>query len=95
VLKTNLRLLEALDAEVEAVTRLIASISMEDGRVRLLMTLPGIDYYSAMLILAEAGEVHRFPSARKLASWAGLVPSLHQSGSKAYRDRITKGAAGG
>jgi len=43
-----------------------------------------------VLILAEIGDVRRFPNAGKLASWAGMVPSMHQSGSHMYTGRITK-----
>ena len=36
------------------------------------------------------GDIHRFPSPKHLASYAGLVPSLHQSGQRAKTGRITK-----
>jgi transposase len=39
----------------------------------IFMTAPGIGQYRALLILAEVGDIRRFPSARKLASYAGLV----------------------
>lgn len=90
ILDTNLKLLKSLDEQTAAVTREIASVAVDEGRVRLLMTLPGIDYYSAVLILAEVGDVQRFSNAGRLASWAGMVPSLHQSGGRSYTDRITK-----
>jgi transposase len=50
------------------------------------MTVPGIGYHLALLILAEVGEVDRFPSARKLASYAGLVPAKRSSGHTEGRD---------
>ncbi len=54
------------------------------------MIIPGIDYYSAMLITAEIGDVHRFISAKKDTSWAGLVLTVHQSGNTVYMEKITK-----
>ncbi|MEM3693031.1 MAG: IS110 family transposase [Candidatus Bathyarchaeia archaeon] len=90
ILETNLRLLKSLREAIDSVDKEIASIALEEDAVRLLMTMPGIDFYSAILILAEIGDIHRFPSPSKLASWAGLVPSIHQSGDKAYTGRITK-----
>jgi transposase len=54
------------------------------------MSIPGIDYYSAVLIYSEIGDISRFPSHNKLASWVGLVPSMHQSGTSFYNGRITK-----
>ena len=50
-----------------------------DSRVRALMTLPGVGEYTALVILAEIGDITRFPSARKLASWAGLTPTVRGS----------------
>ncbi len=90
ILDSDLKLLKSLREQVEKITLEIASIAVDEEQVRLLMTLPGIDYYGALLILAEIGDIRRFPNARKLASWAGMVPSVHQSGSHTYRGRITK-----
>ncbi len=52
--------------------------------------MPGIGPYSALLILSEIGDVHRFPDARRLCSYAGLVPSVHASGGKTRLGRLTK-----
>ena len=38
----------------------IKEIAKENEDAKLLMTIPGINYYSAMLILAEIGDVKRF-----------------------------------
>jgi transposase len=54
------------------------------------MGIPGISYYSALLILSEIGAVERFPDAKRLCSYAELVPSIYSSGSKTYYGRITK-----
>ncbi len=40
-------------------------------RVKILTQLPGVGPFTALVILAEIGDVSRFSSARKLASWAG------------------------
>jgi transposase len=54
------------------------------------MTMPGVDFYSALLILSEIGSIERFIDQWKLVSYAGLAPSLHQSGRTLYIGRITK-----
>jgi transposase len=54
------------------------------------MTIPGIAQYTAYLILAEIGDINRFSSPKKLTSYAGLVPSVNQSGKHIYFGRITK-----
>jgi transposase len=43
------------------------------------MTIPGIGYHHALLILAEMGEVSRFANGEKYASYCGLVPTVHIS----------------
>ena len=50
-----------------------------DPRVKVLRTLPGIGEFTALVMLAEIGDISRFPAARKLASWAGLTPTVRGS----------------
>ena len=45
-----------------------------DPRVKALRTLPGVGEFTALVMVAEIGDITRFGSARKLASWAGLTP---------------------
>jgi transposase len=77
------RRIRSLDAELRKRTK---------GRVevRLLQTIPGIGEFSAVAILAEVGEIGRFPTPEHLCSYAGLVPSVHQSGNSRYYGHITK-----
>jgi len=57
-----------------------------------LIQIPGIGRMTAASILAEIGtDMSRFPSAKHLASWAGLAPGNKQSGGKRLRARTTKG----
>jgi len=58
---------------VEKINLEIASIAVDQENVKLLMTLPGIDYYAAMVIASEIGDVTRFPDAKNLVSWTGLA----------------------
>ncbi len=52
--------------------------------------MPGLAAHSALLILSEIGDVHRFPDSRHLCSYAGLVPSVHASRGKARLGRLTQ-----
>jgi transposase len=47
-----------------------------DPRVKALTTLPGVGEFTALVMLAEIGDISRFPSARKLASQSGLTPTV-------------------
>ncbi len=90
ILNSDLQLLEALDNQILNMNVEIARLACNQEDVKLLMTMPGVDYYAAMIISSEIGNVKRFSSPEKLASWAGLVPSLHQSGSKTRRGHQNK-----
>ena len=56
----------------------------------MLKSIPGVSTFSALVILAEIGDVNRFPDEKKIFSYAGLVPSVHKSGDKVYYGHITK-----
>ena len=55
-----------------------------------LRVLRGIDTLSAMVILAELGDLRRFPTAPQLMAAIGLVPSEYSTGDKTSRYAITK-----
>jgi transposase len=59
-------------------------------RVKVLTQLPGVGPFTALVILAEVGDVSRFGPARKLASWAGLTPTVRGSGRVAHYGHISK-----
>jgi transposase len=61
-----------------------------DPRVKTLTTLPGVGQFTALVMLAEIGDISRFPSARKLASWAGLTPTVRGSDRTVRHGHISK-----
>jgi transposase len=61
-----------------------------DPRVKVLTTLPGVGQFTALMMLAEIGDITRFGSARKLASWAGLTPTVRGSDLKVRHGHISK-----
>ncbi|MEM3697725.1 MAG: IS110 family transposase [Candidatus Bathyarchaeia archaeon] len=90
-------LLESYIEQIECLERLIRRVDAEiegkaaiDGDVRLLLSLTGVGVCSALLIKSEIGDIKRFPNYKKLVSWAGLAPSLYQSGNTMRYGRITK-----
>ncbi len=89
-LDSSLRLLDATLAELELTEAQFAQHSAQNKAVYLLMQIPGIKYLSALTILSEIGDINRFPSAKKLASYVGPVTRISQSGQKLYTGHITK-----
>jgi transposase len=59
-------------------------------RVQRLRCFRGMDDITALTIAAELGDPRRFPSARGLMAYVGLIPSEHSSGTKHARGGITK-----
>lgn len=70
------------EAKIEEIVRAMDSV---------IMTIPGIRYVEAGMILGEIGDIHRFPSYGKLLAFAGLDPTVRQSGKfSASRTRMSK-----
>jgi transposase len=85
-----LRLYEAVDAELRKIDDRLMALAYEDGRAKLLMTLPGIAHGVAVSLLAALGDVSRFPDGDHAASYLGLTPRLRPSAGKRHSGGITK-----
>lgn len=68
----------------------IADISSDNENIKLLMTIPGISFYTAAGIYSVIGDINRFARKDKLASYSGLVPSEYSSGERIVKGHITK-----
>jgi transposase len=90
MLDNYLEHLESLQHQIKTVDQEILLKASEDEDVRLLLSLTGVSIYTALLLKSEIGDIKRFPNYKKLVSWAGLAPSMHQSGSVEYYGSITK-----
>jgi transposase len=84
-----LPLIEALNQQINRVNVSLRRMSSDDERAQLLTTIPGVGYYVAMLLVPEIGDVKRFSSSEKLCSYAGLVPSVRNSGDTRRHGGIT------
>src|SRR5919109_825051 len=87
---SDLRLLEQTELEIAELEQRLVREAWQDEKVRLVMSIPGIDYTVAQTCLAAIGDVSRFSNAKKLAAYLGLNPSTRQSGPHCYHGPITK-----
>jgi len=86
-----LRQVDFLEAEVEALEREIARHALAWPEILRLMSVPGVNVNTAATFLASVGDIRRFSSPRKLVSYLGLDPRVHQSGgTPARHGRISK-----
>ena len=82
--------LDLVQAQLAEANTFIARHTQHDPRITRLMQIPGIGLRYGFSVLAAIGDINRFPSPKHLASYAGLVPSVHQSGQKNFTGHITK-----
>ena len=93
LLTEHLSTLEYLD---EAIARVSGEIDQrlaaDHEAIALLDTIPGVGQRAAEILLAEIGsDMSRFPSAKHLASWAGMCPGNYESGGKHLSGKTRKG----
>jgi transposase len=79
-LDNYLELLEALNNLIDETEKTLKKKAKVTEEAKLLMSIPGIGFYNALLILSEIGEIGRFSKPESLACYAGLVPKVEQSG---------------
>ena len=84
------RALEAIHAEVEDAEAVVRSRATADPIARALDAMVGIGPILALTLRAEIGDIGRFRGGPRLASYAGLVPSVTASGDRYRTGRITR-----
>lgn len=89
-LDSLIALIGDFDREITATTSEIDQRAKTDERVPVLCQIRGVGRYTAMLVIAEVGDVGRFPTARHLCAWAGLAPTVRSSDGKARLGHISR-----
>jgi transposase len=85
--------LEALDAQLDAIDAQLDEVAQAEPwyeAVRALTCFRGLSTLTALGLLAEVGDFHRFACARELMSFLGLTVSEYSSGARRRRGSITK-----
>ena len=77
-LQQTIRLIQSVQGEINTLDKQIKLVVDELNTP--LMTIPGIGYTLAAIILAEIGDINNFSSPAKLLAFAGMEPSTYQSG---------------
>jgi transposase len=90
ILDNELFLLQQHQARIKAADRRVKQEVHRNGMAALLKTMPGVGDISALTIAAELGTIERFDSPKQICSYAGLVPSVRNSGGQTRHGKITK-----
>jgi len=81
-LRCLLRELDMVENQIKRIEKRMKKVFLATEQVRRLMTLPGIGFILAVVIASEIGDISRFSTAQRLASYAGMVPRIHSSGGR-------------
>jgi transposase len=85
-----LEVIDDLERQLDPIERELRPLARAERRVELLMTIPGVAELLGLTLATEIGDVARFPSARRLVGYAGLAPTITQSGQSARTGRLSK-----
>lgn len=86
----DLRLIQVVDQEIAGLEGALRQKAWNEARVRLLMTIPGVDYCVALALVAALGDLSRFADGDHAAGYLGLTPSVKQSANTCHYGPITK-----
>ena len=67
-------------SQILRIEKRMKKVFSETETVKRLMSLPGIGFILAVAIANEIGDIARFATPQRLASYAGTVPRVHSSG---------------
>jgi transposase len=82
MIKMLLPNIESLNQQIEQLEKRLQSVLKETPEMRLLQTLPSFGKILSAVVMLEIGDIHRFASAPRLASYSGTTPTVKSSGGK-------------
>ena len=94
VLASYLDVIETFTEEIHRLDDAIEQRAESLRETQLLMTIPGVSYYTALTIYAELGEIDRFDSDKEVVSYVGLNPVIRESGDSRIEGSISKRGSG-
>ena len=87
IIRSHMDGLELCKANLESLILSVAEKYLP--QLNLVMTVPGIQSFSAIAVISEIGvDMSVFPTSKHLCSWAGLTPQNNESAGKKKTTRI-------
>jgi len=94
IVEAHLAVIDEYDRQIQRFEKKIERRLLEHPQAELLLSIPGVGRVTASVVLAEVGDIERFDRDKELVSYAGLDPTVEQSGDKEIRGPISKEGAG-
>ena len=94
LLVSYLSVIDTLTEEIEQLDERIEDRAAVLDETQLLMTIPGVSHYSALVIYAELGGIERFTNAKEVVRYVGLNPVIRESGDSRFEGSISKKGSG-
>jgi len=94
LLASYLEVVETLTEEIQKLEKTIEERAGSLKETQLLMTIPGVSYFTALTIYAELGEISRFDDDKAVVSYVGLNPVIRESGDSRIEGSISKRGSG-
>ncbi len=94
LLESYLEIIGTLTEQIESLERVIEERAGSLKETQLLMTIPGVSYFTALTIFAEVGDIDRFERDKEVVSYVGLNPVIRESGDSRFEGSISKRGSG-
>ena len=94
LLESYIEMIETLTDEIAQLDEAIEERAGSLKETQLLMSIPGVSYYSALMIYAELGEIDRFDRDKEAVSYVGLNPVIRESSDSRFEGGISKRGSG-
>ncbi len=82
VTRVQLKQIDNLTRQIKNFDVVMKEVFDETTQIKLLRSIPGIGFIFGIVIWSEIGDINRFNSPQKLASYSGTTPRVHASGGK-------------
>ena len=92
LISTYVSIINNFNEKIDPIDKQISTI-IKDLNPRIL-TIPGLGKISAAIILSEYGDISNFSSSNKMLAFAGLEPSIIQSGTLEHNGKMVKHGSG-
>jgi transposase len=94
LLESYLDIISTFTEQIEALEAVIEDRAGSLKETQLLMTIPGVSYFTALTVYAEIGDIDRFECDKNVVSYVGLNPVIRESGDSRFEGSISKRGSG-